>query len=213
MFVLSWFFTEAMHLPFASDNNILAAGCLFLRLFWMVLLYNIMYYENTVWKTAKQILGLLCSWLRHSSWSCANPVYSGRSTVGEMGGNSKGMIVLSLEVWVIVIASSYLSKLITYTRLCMFCSFRFWVLWSWGLEYGFWPTKPVSLRFYVRLCFFISLFLSWFCSGAVFDHGVVRNSNTLCVVCGLSSNMVFSKMELLSGTRWKGAIMETQHSS
>lgn len=69
-------------------------------------------------------------------WGCAgkgwlvlaNPVYSGRSTVGEMGGNSKGMIVLSLEVWVIVIASSYLSKLITYTRLCMFCSFRFWVL-------------------------------------------------------------------------------------
>lgn len=165
-----------------------------------------------MWKTAKQILGLLCSWLRRSSWSCANPVYPGRSTVGEMGGNSKGMIVFKLEVWIIVIASFYLSKLITYTKPCMFCScsFRFWVLLSWGLEYGFWPTKPVSLLFCVRLFLYLPSFskltLFWGCVWPWCSLGIAI---LLCTVCGLSSNMVFSQMGLLSGSRWKGAALET----
>lgn len=33
VFVLPQFFTEAVHLPFASANKIVAAGRLFLRLF------------------------------------------------------------------------------------------------------------------------------------------------------------------------------------
>lgn len=48
--------------------------------------------------------------------------------MGEMGGSSKRMVAFTLEVWRIVTASSYLSKLIS--KLYVFCSysFRFWVL-------------------------------------------------------------------------------------
>lgn len=44
VFVLPQFFTEALRLPSASDNKVLAAGRLFLRPFQTVLQYNIMYY-------------------------------------------------------------------------------------------------------------------------------------------------------------------------
>lgn len=44
MFVLPQFLTETVHLPFAADSKVLAAGHLFLRLFSTVVLYNIAYY-------------------------------------------------------------------------------------------------------------------------------------------------------------------------
>jgi len=60
MFVLPWFFAEAVHLTCASDNKVLAARGLFLRLFWMVL--------HTTSCTTK----ILCEGLPSRTWdSCA----------------------------------------------------------------------------------------------------------------------------------------------
>lgn len=182
--VLPQIFREAVHFLVQDSSSIFSSDCFEPS-------------SDMMWRSAKQNLGLLCSWLKLSSWSHANPVYVGRSTMGEMGGNSKRIVVFPLEIWIRVTASySWLISL--YKYLFCSCSFRFWVLWSWVLEYGFWPTKPASFQFCVRSCFFfIFLFFNWLWSGALCFSGLVWGWQ--CFLAGFVTwvtTWVYGKMNL-----------------